>query len=207
MGGLGSPEGNWIPEDWPGALKRPTPPTDIAKAKQLMADAGFPNGFEVSQFSPLGGYGSYAERIVSQLRAVGINTKVNIMERAAFYDALRPGPDRLKGFVMQLSGSPGDAAARIRENALCKGAFSGICIPEIEQMMAKYEASSNADERLKIVTEVQTQILDQYLIIPVVRQALINCLGPRIANKTEEIEGAIPQYVYLGPYEDVQIKD
>jgi len=32
-------------------------------------------------------------------------------------------------------------------------------------------------------------------------------LGPRIANKAEDIEGAIPQYVYLGPYEDLEVKD
>jgi ABC-type oligopeptide transport system substrate-binding subunit len=129
------------------------------------------------------------------------------MERAAFYDALRPGPDRLKGLVIQLSGSPGDAAARIRENALCKGAFSGICLPEIEQMMQKYESSTTIEERTKILNEVQTLLLDQYLIIPILRQALLNVLGLRIANKTEDIEGAIPQYVYLGPYEDIQLKD
>jgi peptide/nickel transport system substrate-binding protein len=207
MGGLGALEGNWIPEDWPGSIKRPTPPTDIAKAKQLMAEAGVPNGFEVSQVTPLGGYTSFAERIAGQLRAVGINTRVNVMERAAFYDALAPGPNRIKGFVMQISGSPGDAAARIRENALCKGAFSGLCIPEIEQPMAKYEASANVEERTKLLNEIQATLLDNYYIIPLLRQALINCLGPRIANKTEDIEGAIPQYAYLGPYEDLEIKD
>jgi peptide/nickel transport system substrate-binding protein len=207
MGGLGAMEGNWIPSDWPGAVKRDTPPTDIAQAKKLLADAGFASGFEVSQITPLGGYGSFAERIAGQLKAVGINTKVNVMERAAFYDALAPGPNRLKGFVIQLSGSPGDAAARIRENALCKGAFSSICMPEIEEPMKKYEASSNVEERTKLLNDVQTYLLDNYLIIPILRQALLNVLGPRIANKAEDIEGAIPQYVYLGPYEDLEIKD
>jgi peptide/nickel transport system substrate-binding protein len=207
MGGLGAMEGNWIPSDWPGALKRDTPPTDIAQAKKLLADAGVANGFEVSQITPLGGYASFAERIASQLKGVGINTKVNVMERAAFYDALAPGPNRLKGFIIALSGSPGDAAARIRENALCKGAFSGICLPDVEQPMQKYEASSNPEERTKLLNDIQTYLLDNYLLIPILRQALLNVLGPRIANKAEDIEGAIPQYVYLGPYEDVEIKD
>jgi len=207
MGGLGAMEGNWIPEDWPGSLKRPTPPTDIARAKQLLADAGFASGFEVSQITPLGGYTSFAERIAGQLRAIGVNTKVNVMERAAFYDALAPGPNRIKGFVIQLSGSPGDAAARIRENALCKGGFSGICMPEIEEPMKKYEASANPEERTKLLNDIQAYLLDNYLIIPVVRQSLMHVLGPRIANKSEEVEGAIPQYVYLGPYEDLQVKD
>jgi peptide/nickel transport system substrate-binding protein len=206
MGGLGSLEGNWIPEDWPGALKREMPPFDLAKAKQLLSDAGVASGFEVSQITPLPPYTSFAERIVGYLRGIGITTRVNQMERAAFYDALRPGDTRLKGLVIQLSGSPGDAAARIRENALCKGTFSSLCMPEIEEPMAKYEASTNVEERTKILNEIQANLLDQYYIIPVLRQAFINCLGPRIANKAEDIEGAIPQYVYLGPYEDVELK-
>ena len=207
MGGLGALEGNWIPADWPGALDRPTPPTDVAKAKQLLAEAGVPNGFEVSQITPLGGYTTFAERISGYLRGIGVNTKVNVMERAAFYDALKPGPDRLKGLIIQLSGSPGDAAARIRENALCSGTFSGICMPEVEEPMKKYEASVDPQERTKLLNDIQAYLLDNYFIIPVLRQAFINCLGPRIENKAEDIEGAIPQYVYLGPYEDVELKD
>ena len=34
---------------------------------------------------------------------------------------------------------------------------------------------------------------------------MLNCLGPRIANKAEEIMGAIPQYVYVGPYEEIAL--
>jgi peptide/nickel transport system substrate-binding protein len=206
MGGLGVLEGNWIPADWPGALERPTPPFDVAKAKQLLAEAGVASGFEISQLTPLGGYASFAERVVGYLRAIGITTRVNTMERAAFYDALKPGPDRLKGLVIQLSGSPGDAAARIRENALCNGAFSSLCMPEVEEPMKRYEASIDVQERTKILNEVQAYLLDNYFLIPILRQAFINCLGPRIANKAEDIEGAIPQYVYIGPYEDVELK-
>ena len=206
MGGLGALEGNWIPADWPGALDRPTPPTDVAKAKQLLQEAGVANGFEISQLTPLPPYTSFAERIVGYFRAIGVNTRVNTMERAAFYDALKPGADRLKGLVIQLSGSPGDAAARIRENALCSGTFSSLCMPEIEEPMKKYEASADMQERTKLLNDIQAYLLDNYFIIPVLRQAFINCLGPRIANKAEDIEGAIPQYVYIGPYEDIELK-
>ena len=207
FGGLGTLEGNWIPHDWPGAIERPTPPFDVAKAKALLAEAGVANGFEISQLTPLPPYTSFAERIGGYLRAVGITVKVNTLERAAFYDGLAPGPNKQKGLVIQLSGAPGDAASRIRENALCKGAFSSICLPEIDGLMAKYDASTDLAERKKLIDEVQTQLLDNYLIIPIQRQAFINCLGPKIANKAEEVEGSIPQYNYLGPYEDVQVKE
>jgi ABC-type transport system substrate-binding protein len=192
MMGLGTLEGNWVPEDWPGALARPAPAHNLFRARQLLAEAGFRNGFDVSTLSAQPPYVSWGERIVGQLRAAGIRTQLNSMERAAFYDRLAPGPDRLTGLVLVLSGAPGDAAARIRESAVCGGAFSGLCLPEI-------------DERQTLLNELQAYLLDKYFMIPTVRLAMLNCLGPRIANKAEEIMGAIPQYVYVGPYEEITL--
>jgi peptide/nickel transport system substrate-binding protein len=205
MGGLGWLEGNWIQEDWPGAITRPTPPMDLARAKQLMAEAGVPDGFDVSALTPLPPYFSWGERIVGQLRAIGIRTQVNTMERAAFYEKLAPGPNRVKGMQLVLSGGPGDAASRLREHALCNGAFSGICLLEVEDRMKRYEASVDPKERQKLVEEIQAYLLDNYIMVPTVRLAFINALGPRIANKAEDIMAAIPQFVYIGPYEDIQL--
>jgi peptide/nickel transport system substrate-binding protein len=207
MGGMAPAEGNWIPEDWPGALSRPAPTFDVAKAKQLMADAGVAEGFDVDKITPLPPYSSFAERIGSQLRAINIRAQVNNMERGAFYEQLAPGPNRLKGFVIQLSGSPGDAAARVRENATCDGTFSGLCIPDVNDRMQRYDASTDPQERKQLLDEAQAYVLDNYLMVPILRQALIHGLGPRLANSIEEIEGAIPQYVYTGPWEDVRLTD
>jgi ABC-type transport system substrate-binding protein len=206
-GGMASLEGNWIPEDWPGALRRPSYPFDLDKAKQLMAEAGVAGGFDVGTFTPLPPYTSWAERIVSQLRAISVRTQVNTMERAAFYEKLTPGPNRLTGFIMPLSGAPGDAASRIRENAVCAGSFSGICEPEIEERMKKYDASTDPQERQKLLDEVQAYLIDNYLLTLTVRQAFINVLGPRIANPAENVMGSIPQYNYIGPYEDIELKE
>ena len=207
MGGMAPAEGNWIPEDWPGAIARPAPTFDLARAKQLMTEAGVAEGFDVDKITPLPPYSSFAERIASQLRAGNIRTQVNNMERAAFYEQLAPGPNRLKGFVIQLSGAPGDAAARVRENATCDGTCSGLCIPDVSDRMQRYDASTDPQERKKLLDEAQSYLLDNYLMVPILRQALIHGLGPRLANSVEEIEGAIPQYVYIGPYEDIRLTD
>jgi len=207
MGGMAPAEGNWIPEDWPGAIARPAPTFDLSRAKQLMTEAGVAEGFDVDKITPLPPYSSFAERIASQLRAVNIRTQVNNMERGAFYEQLAPGPNRLKGFVIQLSGEPGDAAARVRENATCDGTFSGLCIPDVSDRMQRYDASTDPQERKNLLDEAQNYLLDNFLMVPVLRQALIHGLGPRLANSVEEIEGAIPQYVYIGPYEDIRLTD
>jgi peptide/nickel transport system substrate-binding protein len=205
MGGMAVAEGNWIPEDWPGAVSRPAPAFDVAKAKQLLSDAGVADGFDVDKITPLPPYTSFAERIASQLRALNIRTQVNAMERGAFYEQLAPGANRLKGFVIQLSGEPGDAAARVRENATCDGTFSGLCVPDVSDRMQKYDASSDEQQRKQLLEEAQNYLLDNYLMVPVLRQALIHGIGPRIANAIEEVEGSIPQYVYTGPWEDVRL--
>lgn len=60
---------------------------DPEKAKQLLADAGFPNGFSTTLYSPNGRYLQdiqISEAIQSQLAAVGINAEIETLEWAAY---------------------------------------------------------------------------------------------------------------------------
>jgi peptide/nickel transport system substrate-binding protein len=207
MASMSPPHGNWIPEEYAGAISRPTPAFDLAKAKLLLGEAGVAGGFDVSTITPLPPYFSWAERVASQLRAVNIKTNVNQLERGAFYEKLAPGPDRLKGFILQFAGAPGDAASRLREYAACKGSFSGLCTDEVDSRMAKYDASTDEKERQRLSSEVQAYLLDNYLMLPMPRNVLLNVAGPRVANKPGDVIGAIPQYPFAGPYEDIQLKD
>ena len=61
-------------------------PYDPAKAKQLLAEAGFPNGFEATLDAPNGRYlndKAVAEAIVGQLNKVGLNITLNMPEYPA----------------------------------------------------------------------------------------------------------------------------
>jgi peptide/nickel transport system substrate-binding protein len=73
---------------------------DPAKAKALLAEAGYPNGFEVDLYA-------YRERpqteaMIGYLRAVGIRANLRYMQYAAMRDALREGK---AGFAHQTWGS------------------------------------------------------------------------------------------------------
>ncbi|HEX2171794.1 MAG TPA: ABC transporter substrate-binding protein [Dehalococcoidia bacterium] len=205
--GLSPLEGNWIPEDWPGAIKRPPPPHDPARARQLLAEAGFAGGFDLEALTPFPPYFSTAERIITQLRDVGIRTRLQQMERGAFLERLSAGPDALRGIVMNVSAAPGDAASRIRAFAMCQGSSSRTCIPEVEEKFSRYEASADLQERERLLTEVQEYLLDNYIFVPVYRQAGIHALGPRIANP-DEVIAKLPQWGYpVGPYEDLKLKE
>ncbi len=73
--GLGRVDGNWINDDVEYGMPWPKWERNLAKAKQLMAEAGFPNGFAVDWLTPVPNYYSRGERIVSQLQAIGIRAQ------------------------------------------------------------------------------------------------------------------------------------
>src|SRR5215813_2713151 len=87
--GMGRVDGNWINDDVEYGMPWPNWPRDIAKAKQLMTEAGFPNGFNVDWVTPLPDYFSCGERIVSQLQSIGIRGKMQVMERGIFLKKLK----------------------------------------------------------------------------------------------------------------------
>ena len=90
-GGMGVVDGNWINDDVEYGLKWPKWPRDLAKAKQLMAEAGVPNGFNVDWVTPTPNYYSRGERIVSQLQAIGIRSRLQVMERGVYLKKMQGG--------------------------------------------------------------------------------------------------------------------
>ena len=82
--GMGVVDGNWINDDVEYGMEWPKWERNIAKAKQLMAEAGYPNGFNVDWVTPVPNYYSRGERIVSQLQAIGIRSRLQVMERGVF---------------------------------------------------------------------------------------------------------------------------
>jgi peptide/nickel transport system substrate-binding protein len=96
---------------------------DPAKARALLKEAGYPNGFEID----LSAYRErdYAEAVLGYLRAVGIKARLNYLRYAAFRDALRGGKTSI-GFQTWGSFSINDVSA-----------FTGIYFRGGEEDLAK----------------------------------------------------------------------
>src|SRR4029077_8939927 len=100
------------------ALPIAADPYDPKRAKALLADAGFPNGFDAGEFTPFPPYNSMGEAIANYLAAVGIKTRVRTLERAAFLSAWRD--KKLRGVFVGATGSAGNASTRIEPYATAK---------------------------------------------------------------------------------------
>src|SRR5205814_581138 len=85
--GASRPTGSMVPRTFDFALPLAPYAYDPAKAKQLLSEAGYPNGFDGGDFDPYPPYFSAGEAIVGYLGAGGIRMKLRTMERVAFQTA------------------------------------------------------------------------------------------------------------------------
>ncbi len=89
MGGVAQPAGDLLP--WPlFGTSRDTKPTafDPDGAKKLLADAGYPNGFEIVLGTPNDRYindGKISEAIAQMWTRIGVKTSVDAMTASTFF--------------------------------------------------------------------------------------------------------------------------
>src|SRR5467141_5321899 len=120
--GASRPTGGMVPRSFEFALVLEPHPYDPAQAKKLLAEAGYPNGFDGGDVHPWPPYFSTGEAVANYLAAVGIRSRLRTMERAAFYPAL--ASKKLKGICVCVNAVYGNAASRMLEIVLAEGAFA-----------------------------------------------------------------------------------
>jgi len=103
---------------------------DAKGAKELLAEAGYPNGFDAGELSGdmIDGT-AIGEPVVNYLQTVGIRIKLHPLERAAFFMEL--GDKKLRYVVQNGSGAPGNAPTRIEINAVTGGRYAYGAHPDI----------------------------------------------------------------------------
>ena len=188
--GIGKPWGNWISPENRDALQGPDAPVpefNLEKAKQLMAQAGFADGFEV-EYTPFPPYFDMAERIITDLRAIGIRGKVQSLEGPAFRSKVGQGRKGFPGnrtIVQNIDPRAGGSKANIAVYAVCDSPSSFICDPQIEALWKKHQASLDLAERERLVKQIQRIVLDEAYFVPIYWNPFVHAVGPRVLPEGE----------------------
>jgi peptide/nickel transport system substrate-binding protein len=193
--------GNIIPRKFDYALPLEPYAYDPKKARQLLKEAGYANGFDAGECGVDSVYAGVVEAAVNDLTAVGIRAKVRSMERAAHQAALKE--KTLKHLAFQGSGAFGSAATRLDAFTTSKGAQSWIKDPEIDAWYEQQATERDRKKREALLHKIQQKLYDEARFIPIWELGFLCASGPRAAVSGLSL---IPLFAYSGPYEDVQLK-
>ena len=199
--GFARPSGNIVPKALEFALELPPHPYDPARAKTLLAEAGYPGGFDGGDFTPFPPYNSMGEAIANYLRAVGIRTRFRTMERAAFLTAWRE--KKIPGVIMALVAPSGNAATRLEPFVTRDGFYSYSPLPEAEDLYARQSRELDRKKREAMLHQIQRLIHDRVTHAPLMESAFLWAIGPRVEEPGLSL---IPGHAYSAPYEDVKLK-
>ncbi len=173
---------------------------DPQKAKQLLAEAGYPNGIDAGDFHAIPGFPTAAQAVVNDLIAVGIRVRLQQLERAAFNASWHA--HKFHGLFMTASGSAGNAATRVAAFVDSKGSFASGGYPDIDALFRQQAVEPDRQKREALLHQIQQLTIDRVMFAQVMDRISLVGIGPRIARST------IGE-VYLDPfpsYEDIELK-
>jgi peptide/nickel transport system substrate-binding protein len=189
-----------IPQQFDYYWKPPAAVYDPAKAKQLLAEAGYPNGFDAGDYICDGSYGNLAEAVLDNLEAVGIHAKLRPLERAAFYKGY--AEKSFKGIIQGSSGAFGNAATRVQAFVAKGGAYAYGNYPDLDALYAQQADELDQKKREAILFKIQQLVHERAMFAPIWQLGFLNGVGPRVK---ESGLGLIPGHAYSAPYEDLAL--
>jgi peptide/nickel transport system substrate-binding protein len=193
--------GSIIPASFEFYRPFPVPAYDPAKARQLLAEAGHPQGFDAGEFFCDNTYANLGEAVVNYLKAVGIRAQLRPLERAAFFAQHRE--KKLRNVVQAASAAFGSAATRIESFVAAGGAFAYGSYPDIDGLFREQTSETDRKKREAHLDRIQQLIHDKAMFVPIWELSFINGVGPR---PEEAGLGLIAGHAYSAPYEDLRLK-
>jgi peptide/nickel transport system substrate-binding protein len=190
-----------IPSTFDFYWQPPTYAFDPAQAKKLLAEAGFPNGFDAGEYYLDIAYANVQEAVANYFQQVGIRTKLRPVERASHW--ANYADKKYKNLAYTASGAFGNAATRLETFVVAGGAYVYGSYPEIDSLFKDQAAEMDRKKREALLHKIQQIVHEKTMVIPIWELAFINGQGPRVQ---ESGLGLIPGHAYSAPYEDVKLK-
>ena len=160
---------------------------DLDKAKTLLAEAGYPDGFRVV-FSMQGSatYMRPAEVAQDQLRRIGINVVFDQMERAAYLSDVG-GKRNFVASLRMINATVRDADSpltrRFHSSMLGGGNnYSGYSNPEADALIEQARKESDNAERLRLYRKLYEILREDVPILPIYSDTIHMFFSAKLKN-------------------------
>ncbi|MDE1996769.1 MAG: hypothetical protein KGI75_29990 [Rhizobiaceae bacterium] len=193
-----------VPEEFFGALKATDIPPELRydynpeKAKALLAEAGFPNGFSMDAIiSERDDYKTNMLMVQDMLRKIGVNLNLQVQDHASYQANIRQD----RGTIVELSTAMEPTAPQVLNEFLSKQAavgkpsslrnFShyGEVGGNIDDLVAKAVAEPDAAKQLDYLKQAQLQVLKDVPLITLQTAPIITAFQGKIDLGYKPVSG------------------
>jgi peptide/nickel transport system substrate-binding protein len=158
---------------------------DPEKAKELLAEAGYPDGFAMDMACPAGAYSHFeevCEAVVGYLGEVGIEVNLEIMESGHYWD-LEANKELPPLFGDSWSADAGEAYRRLTgalggEDA----AYAAWSDPKIQEYLAKIGSTVDREERKALYQELEQYMHEDPPFIYLYEPMAFEAIRTRVQN-------------------------
>ena len=144
---------------------------DLTKAKQLLAEAGYPNGLktELLQYNHTHGIDS-CNAILGQLKRIGIEGTMKVIDRAPYFVSMRKGDYSLSVMVESIRLDPDDAFyLTMHSGEIDKNNWSRYSNKEMDKLLEEGRTAWRWEDRAPIYKKVVEMIKEDLPIFYICR--------------------------------------
>ena len=156
---------------------------DQAAAKQLLKDAGYPNGFKFKvNYYPYAEVARYIAPVLDNLKQVGIEGELVPMDTTSFNTAYRGRTfdQAVLGFVVSATSMDGYTYGSMNSKGDTNFAF--INDPDIDRLTVAQRSELDPVKQKDIFRQIFAKEVDQVWRIPMPRVKRINYVSPKLHN-------------------------
>ncbi|WEX11009.1 ABC transporter substrate-binding protein [Chelativorans sp. AA-79] len=177
MDGFAQPAYQFVPDGMFGGIENPEPLNyDPERAKELLVEAGYPDGFKITFHATNDRYindSQVAQAIAQFLTRVGIQTELDAMTRSIFFTRRSN-----KEFSFSMGGwgsSEGGAASFLRQYVTTENDDLGVGAsnygawsdPEFDEVLLKAITTIDENERKALLQKAEQMAVDKLGFIPI----------------------------------------
>ncbi len=159
-------------------------PVDIAGAKKLLAEAGYPDGFEVGMDCPNDRYVNdedICKAVVAMLARINIKVDLNAQTRLKFFAKVNAPVFNTSFYLLGWTPSTYDAhntllnLVHCRDEKTSAGMFNngGYCNPKIDDLIGKIGVETDKAKRDAMIHDAQQILKDDFGYIPLHQQKVV----------------------------------